>query len=147
MNKIVHQQIKNSLILIVSLFLLSCTSKVEKGGANRFKKGVFEIPATKSIGKTIITRTDSLQIEAYSTIHSVSEKNQIKTDSVKHIDTLYITWKNNFFYTLRMKSPKKEADKAPIYVQITKITDSSYHFSAKVGFSNFKQEGVIYKIK
>jgi hypothetical protein len=46
-----------------------------------------------------------------------------------------------------MKSPKKEIDKQPIFVQITKVNDSLYSFSAKVGYSNFKQEGTVFKIK
>ncbi|WP_373940719.1 hypothetical protein OEG92_11365 [Polaribacter sejongensis] len=46
-----------------------------------------------------------------------------------------------------MKSPKKEIDKEPIYVQITKVTDSSFSFSAKIGFSKFATDGTIYKVK
>jgi len=46
-----------------------------------------------------------------------------------------------------MKSPKKELDKDPIYVQIVKVTDDSYSFSAKIGFSKFKTDGTIYKVK
>ena len=64
----------------------------------------------------------------------------------KNIDTLYITWKNNFFYTLKMKSPLTDLDNDPIYVQINKLSDSSYNFTAKIGFSEFKQKGTLYKI-
>ena len=46
-----------------------------------------------------------------------------------------------------MKSPKKESDKDPIFVQITKITDSSYNFTAKIGFSKFPIEDTVYKVK
>ena len=63
------------------------------------------------------------------------------------IDTLYIKWKNNFFYTLKMKSPKTDLDNDPIFVQINKITENSYDFTAKIGFSEFKQKGTFYKIK
>ena len=63
------------------------------------------------------------------------------------IDTLYIKWKNNFFYTLKMKSPKTDLDKDPIFVQVNKITENSYDFTAKIGFSEFKQKGTFYKIK
>ena len=135
------------LIILFAISVISCTSKKISGDADRFKKGVFEIPSSKSFGKTTIIRKDSLQIEKYTTVHTVTKKGIVKIDSVLHIDTLYIKWKNNFFYTLRMKSPKKKLDKDPIFVQITKVTDSSYSFSAKVGFSNFKQKGVAYKIK
>tara|TARA_Y100000034_G_scaffold137038_1_gene219096 strand:- start:23098 stop:23487 length:390 start_codon:yes stop_codon:yes gene_type:complete len=123
-----------------------CQTKFE-GDPDRFKKGVFEIPATESFGKTTIIRKDSLQIESYNREVSITNDSITTTKSIEQIDTLYITWKNNFFYTLRMKSPKKEVDKQPIFVQITKVKDSSYEFSAKVGYSNFKQEGIAYKIK
>ena len=46
-----------------------------------------------------------------------------------------------------MKSPKKQLDKDAIYVQITKITNDSYDFSAKIGFSKFLTDGTIYKVK
>ena len=46
-----------------------------------------------------------------------------------------------------MKSPKTDLDKDPIFVQITKVTDSSYSFTAKIGYSNFKQKGTVYKVK
>ena len=46
-----------------------------------------------------------------------------------------------------MKSPKNDLDKDPIFVQITRIGDSSYDFTAKIGYSEFKQKGIVYKIK
>lgn len=134
------------LILIAFLFILiSCTS--EKPDADRFKQGVFEIPAGKGYSKTIITRKDSLQIEEYEKVVSISNDSIVEEKRIKRIDTLYIKWKSNFFYSLKMKSPKKQLDKDAIYVQITKVTDSSYDFSAKVGFSNFKTDGTLFKIK
>lgn len=127
------------------LVLTSCSS--EKGHPDRFKQGVFEIPAGDGYSKTIITRIDSLQIEEYDKIISISNDSINEEKRVKHIDTLYIKWKNNFFYSLKMKSPKKQLDKDAIYVQITKITDNSYDFSAKIGFSKFLTDGTIYKVK
>tara|TARA_R110002049_G_scaffold609_5_gene3447 strand:- start:11250 stop:11732 length:483 start_codon:yes stop_codon:yes gene_type:complete len=127
------------------LVLTSCSS--EKGDPDRFKQGVFEIPAGDGYSKTIITRIDSLQIEEYDKIISISNDSINEEKRVKHIDTLYIKWKNNFFYSLKMKSPKKQLDKDAIYVQITKITDNSYDFSAKIGFSKFLTDGTIYKVK
>lgn len=137
--------------VILSLFsflfvLLSCNSEI-KDNSNRFKVGVFEIPAGKGYSKTIITRKDSIQIEEYEKIISVSNDSITSVKRIKKIDTLYIKWKNNFFYSLKMKSPKKELDKDPIYIQITKVTDNSYSFKAKIGFSKFTSEGNIYKIK
>ena len=133
-------------ILILLLIFISCSSEV-KDNSDRFKKGVFEIPAGEGYSKTIITRIDSLQIEEYEKIVSVSNDSTSGVRKKKHIDTLYIKWKNNFFYTLRMKSPKKELDKDPIFVQITEVKDSSYSFTAKIGFSKFSTDGTIYKVK
>jgi hypothetical protein len=127
-------------------FLMSCSSEI-KDNSDQFKKGVFEIPAGKGYGKTIVTRIDSLQIEEYTKNVSISNDSANYERKDTHIDTLYIKWKNNFFYTLRMKSPIKESDKDPIFVQITKITKDSYDFTAKIGFSNFKQDGTLYKVK
>ena len=127
-------------------FLVSCNSEI-KDSSDQFKKGIFEVPAGDGYSKTTITRIDSLQIEEYDKIVSISNDSTSSEKRIKHIDTLYIKWKNNFFYSLKMKSPKKELDKDPIYVQITKITDSSYNFTAKIGFSKFKTDGVIYKVK
>ena len=137
--------------VILSLFsflfvLLSCNTEI-KDNSNRFKEGVFEIPAGDGYSKTIITRKDSLQIEEYEKIVSISNDSISGVKRIKHIDTLYIKWKNNFFYSLKMKSPKKELDKDPIYVQITEVTDNSYSFKAKIGFSKFATDGTIYKVK
>ena len=133
-------------ILTIIITLISCSSDL-KDNSDKFKKGVFEIPAGEGYSKTIITRKDSIQIEEYEKIVSISNDTTSGVKKIKHIDTLYIKWKNNFFYTLKMKSPKKELDKDPIYVQITKITDDSYSFSAKIGFSKFATDGTIYKVK
>lgn len=131
-------------ILIIFVILTSCKSEI-KDSSDRFKKGIFEIPAGDGYGKTIIKRIDSLQIENYEQI--ISDNSSLSVKRIIHTDTLYIKWKNNFFYTLKMKSPKKELDKKPIYVQIVKVTDTSYSFSAKIGFSKFKTDGTVYKVK
>ena len=133
-------------ILVFLTVLVSCQSEI-KDNTDRFKKGVFEIPAGEGYSKTIITRKDSIQIEEYEKIIAVSIGSNAGEKRIKHLDTLYIKWKNNFFYSLKMKSPKKELDKDPIYVQITEITDDSYKFKAKIGFSKFATDGTIYKVK
>jgi hypothetical protein len=138
---------KAILSLLSFLFvLLSCNSEI-KDNSKRFKEGVFEIPAGKGYSKTTITRKDSLQIEEYEKIVNLSNDSITSIKRIKNIDTLYIKWKNNFFYSLKMKSPKTKLDKDPIYIQITQVTDSSYSFKAKIGFSKFTSEGNIYKIK
>ncbi|CAI8432343.1 MAG: Uncharacterised protein [Polaribacter sejongensis] len=133
-------------ILVFFTVLVSCQSEI-KDNTDRFKKGVFEIPAGEGYSKTIITRKDSIQIEEYEKIIATSIGSNAGEKRIKHLDTLYIKWKNNFFYSLKMKSPKKELDKDPIYVQITEITDNSYKFKAKIGFSKFATDGTIYKVK
>ena len=132
--------------LIIVLFLSSCNSKKAKD-AERFKLGVFEIPAGKGYSKTIVTRVDSLQIEEYIKYTEISTDSGVFKKESTIIDTLYIKWKNNFFYTLKMKSPQTELDNDPIFVQINTLSDSSYDFTAKIGFSEFKQKGTVYKIK
>ena len=128
------------------LFLAFSCSPEKKGDPTRFKYGTFEIPAGDNYGKTTIVRKDSLQIETYSKKVSISKDNSITERQENHIDTLYIKWKNNFAYSLRMKSPKTDLDKDPIFVQINKVTDTSYSFIAKIGYSNFKQKGTAYKV-
>ena len=91
------------------MFIMSCT-KQSKKNAERFKHGVFEIPASDDFVKESIIRKDSIQISKYG----------------DQIDTLSIKWKNNFFYTLRYINPKNEMQKDPMYIQINKVRDSSY---------------------
>lgn len=137
---------KKSILLLLFIALFFSCLPEKNIDASRFKQGVFEIPSGNGYEKTIITRKDSLQIEEYIKKVSISNDSATYDKIEKHIDTLYITWKNNFFYTLQMKSPKKEIDKDPIFVQITKVTDTSYNFTAKIGYSNFKIEDTVYKI-
>jgi hypothetical protein len=120
-----------SLLFILSfIFFFSCKSEI-KDNSDRFKVGVFEIPAGKSFDKETIIRKDSIQISKHG----------------KHVDTLSIKWKNNFFYTLKYINPKTELQKDPMYIQINKIYEDYYDFTVKIGFSKFKQKGTIYKVK
>lgn len=135
-------------IFTISLVMLySSCNQSKKIDASRFKKGTFEIPAGKGYSKTILTRIDSLQIEEYTKYSQITTDSGVFQRETKKIDTLYITWKNNFFYTLKMKSPKNDLDQDPIFVQINKVTDSSYNFTAKIGYSEFKQKGTVFKKK
>ena len=139
---------RQSLILIfIGVLLFSSCGPEKDIDALRFKTGVFEIPAGKGYSKTIVTRIDSLQIEEYVKFAEISADSGVFQKETKKIDTLYIKWKNNFFYTLKMKSPKNDLDNDPIFVQITKVTDTSYNFTAKIGFSEFKQKGTLYKVE
>lgn len=125
------------------LFLASCNLNPE-GNPDRFKYGTFEIPAGENYSKTIIVRKDSLQIEYYTKKVTISTDSTVIEKEIEHIDTLFITWRNNFSYTLKMKNPKTDLDKDPIYVQMNKITDSSYNYVSRIGFSKFKPKGTVY---
>jgi hypothetical protein len=145
-NNLSYKVFTSVLFLFELSFLLSCSSSKDND-ASRFKTGVFEIPAGKGYSKTIVKRIDSLQIEEYTKFTEISTDSGVYKKESTIIDTLFIKWKNNFFYTLKMKSPKTDLDKDPIFVQINKITENSYDFTAKIGFSEFKQKGTFYKIK
>ena len=118
-----------SLILSVLIFS-SCKSEFDDN-SERFKVGVFEIPAGKDFVKETIIRKDSIQISKHG----------------NHIDTLSIKWKNNFFYTLKYINPKNDLEKDPMFIQINKINKDSYDFTVKIGFSKFAKKGTIYKTK
>lgn len=105
------------------------TIENDESNADRFKLGTYEIPAGKGYEKTIIIRVDSIQIEKYE----------------DRIDTLSISWKNNFNYTLKMLNPKTAIDEDPIHVKITSLKDNSYEFEAVIGHSNYVQKGEITK--
>jgi len=113
-------------ISIVALFIGCMQSPLSP---DRFKTGTFEIPAGKGYSKTIITRTDSLQIEQYEA----------------RIDSFSILWKNNFNYSLKMTNPKSALDEEIIYVKITNIEKNTYDFEAVIGLSNYTQKGTITK--
>lgn len=123
---------KNKLLIfcILSSLIFSCKSEF-KDNSDRFKNGVFEIPAGDDFVKETIIRKDSIQISKYG----------------NNIDTLSIKWKNNFFYTLKYINPKNSLQKDPMYIQINKIKENSYDFTVKIGFSKFTKKGTIYKIK
>jgi hypothetical protein len=116
--------------LFAILILSSCKSEFEDN-SDRFKEGVFEIPAGDDFVKETIIRKDSIQISKYG----------------DNIDTLSIEWKNNFFYTLKYINPKNSLQKDPMYIQINKINEDSYDFTVKIGFSKYTKKGTIYKIK
>jgi hypothetical protein len=117
-------------ILVGILVLTSCKSEFEDN-SDRFKLGVFEIPAGKGFVKETIIRNDSIQISKHG----------------NHVDTLSIKWKNNFFYTLKYINPKNDLQKDPMFVQINKIHKDSYDFTVKIGFSKFSKKATVYKVK
>lgn len=132
--KLLHASnfVLQTILILASCFLLlnSCKSDF-KDNSDRFKTGVFEIPAGKDFVKETIVRKDSIQISKYG----------------DQIDTLSIEWKNNFFYTLRYINPKNSLQKDPMFIQINKVREDSYDFTVKIGFSKFSKKGTIYKLK
>lgn len=118
------------MLIVYCLLLTSCKSEFEDN-ADRFKLGVFEIPAGKGFVKETIIRKDSIQISKHG----------------NEIDTLSIKWKNNFFYTLKYINPKNDLQKDPMFIQINKIDKDSYDFTVKIGFSKFSKKGTIYKVE
>ncbi|MDP5106495.1 MAG: hypothetical protein NWQ31_10045, partial [Polaribacter sp.] len=117
-------------ILVGILVLTSCKSEFEDN-SDRFKLGVFEIPAGKGFVKETIIRKDSIQISKHG----------------NEVDTLSIKWKNNFFYTLKYINPKNDLQKDPMFIQINKIHKDSYDFTVKIGFSKFSKKATIYKVE
>ncbi len=124
------ESILSYFIILSVLIFSSCKSEFEDN-SERFKAGVFEIPAGKDFVKETIIRKDSIQISKHG----------------NHIDTLSIKWKNNFFYTLKYINPKNDLEKDPMFIQINKINKDSYDFTVKIGFSKFAKKGTIYKTK
>jgi len=122
---------KKIMLVFILMGLASCKSDAEKMDANRFKTGVFEIPAGEDFVKETIIRNDSIQISKYG----------------DQVDTLSIEWKNNFFYTLKYINPKNDLQKDPMYIQINEVREDSYDFTVKIGFSKFTKKGTIYKVK
>ncbi|EAQ41292.1 MULTISPECIES: hypothetical protein [unclassified Polaribacter] len=122
---------RNLLYFLFGVLLLSSCNSEFKDNSDKFKEGVFEIPAGDNFVKETIIRKDSIQISKYG----------------NNIDTLSIEWKNNFFYTLKYINPKNSLQKDPMYIQINKIREDSYDFTVKIGFSKFTKKGTIYKVK
>jgi len=117
--------------LVLCVFSFTACKSDFKDNSDRFKVGVFEIPAGKDFVKETIIRKDTIQISKYG----------------DNIDTLSIKWKNNFFYTLKYINPKNNLQKDPMFVQINKLKEDSYDFTVKIGFSKFSKKGTIYKVK
>ena len=117
-------------VISILLVVFSSCKEIEKLDVESFKIGKFEIPAEKKIERTVIIRTDSLQIETYG----------------NRTDTLAIHWKNSFNYTLKMLHPKTDLDNQLINVKITGVKANSYTFEAIIGHSNYVQKGTVYKL-
>lgn len=139
---------KKFLLILTFVTLAIACEPTFNGNPERFRTGVFEAPAVEGqLSKTTIIRNDSLQIEKYTKYLEVSTDSGVFVKEEQRIDSFSIRWKNNFFYTCKMLSPKTDFDKNEFFYQITKVTDSTYDFSLKIGYSKYTQTGTVTKIK
>ncbi len=119
---------------LITFFLLSvlcaCTAK-HKTDILFFRKGTFKTYVGKRKDSSYFFRNDKTQIETY--------RNKK--------DTFAITWKSNFEYELRKKNPRTKLDSLPFIVKITAIKQDYYKFKGYYLGSNFKQDGITYKLK
>ncbi len=119
-------------LLILGLVILGLSScEKEQYSVEKFKSGVFEIPATDRYSKTEIIRNDSLQIEYYE----------------DRVDSLKIVWLSNFKYDLIPVQIENAPEEEIIHVRIKKIRANEYDFEAKIGISNFTSKATLIKIK
>ncbi|TCI95048.1 hypothetical protein [Tenacibaculum sp. M341] len=130
--------------IVCILFVLVSCNLSTKDSSERFKYGTFEYSPGKGYKKTIIIRKDSLQIEYNTKTVTISTDSTVVEKEIQTIDTVFIKWKNNFSYNLRIKNPKTDFEKELINVQITKVRDSSYDFKLKRGYSKFTSKGTLY---
>ncbi len=130
--------------IVCILFVLVSCNLSTKDSSERFKYGTFEYSPGKGYKKTIIIRKDSLQIEYNTKTVTISTDSTVVEKEIQTIDTVFIKWKNNFSYNLRIKNPKTDLEKELINVQITKVRDSSYDFKLKRGYSKFTSKGTLY---
>ncbi len=118
------------LITILAMSVLFSCNKENKTDILYFKKGTFKTYLGERKDSSFFVRTDKLQIETY--------RNKK--------DTFAVSWKSNFEYTLQKVNPKNKLDSIPFIVKITAIKNKSYKFKGAYLGSNFKQEGVTYKL-
>lgn len=110
--------------------LFSC-SKKNKTDILYFKTGKFKTYVGKRKDSSFFYRNDKFQIETY--------RNKK--------DTFEISWKSNFEYQLLKINPTSKLDSTPFIVKINAIKQDSYEFKGYYLGSNFKQDGISYKLK
>ena len=78
---------KLSFLFILSILLFSCKPEYT-GNPDRFKEGIFSIPAGEGYSETIIKRMDSLHIESYTKYISVTTDSGVFNKEILRTDTL-----------------------------------------------------------
>ncbi|NIJ46156.1 hypothetical protein FHR24_002634 [Wenyingzhuangia heitensis] len=116
--------------MILTSVFISCNTG-NKTDVTLFRKGHFKTYLGERKDSSNFYRTEKIQIETY--------KNQV--------DTFSVYWKSNFEYELRKVNPKNKLDSIPFIVKITAIKNNYYKFKGSYLGSNFKQEGITYKIE
>ena len=76
------------LLLIISTVCVACEPTIQ-GNPDRFKTGVFEVPAVNGMSKSRIIRKDSIQIEKYTKLTEVTTDSGVFVKKEQKIDTLH----------------------------------------------------------
>ncbi|MGY6647814.1 hypothetical protein [Wenyingzhuangia sp. IMCC45574] len=121
---------KGLIYTLVTFVFISCNTG-SKTDVTVFKEGYFKTYLGERKDSSYFYRDAHYQIETY--------RNQV--------DTFKISWTSNFEYELRKLNPNSKLDSIPFIVKITGLKENSYQFKGSYKGSNFKQEGITYKLK
>ena len=84
------------LLLIMSTVCVACEPTIQ-GNPNRFKTGVFEVPAVNGMSKSRIIRKDSIQIEKYTKLTEVITGSGVFVEKEQNRYFLH-SMENNFLH-------------------------------------------------
>ena len=73
------------LLLIIFTVCVACEPTIQ-GSPDRFKTGVFEVPAVNGMSKSRIIRKDSIQIEKYTKLTEVTTDSGVFVKKEQKID-------------------------------------------------------------
>ena len=121
---------KKIILLLLSIFLISCSEKERK--CKDFKTGTFEFTQEIDGKKNTSTfiRTEKLQIETYNG----------KTD------TTTIRWVNDCEFILQKLHPKSMKEEKAISMKILFTTKNTYTFEYSFVGSNKRERGIVTKL-
>ena len=121
---------KKLILLLLSIFLISCSEKERK--CKDFKTGTFEFTQEIDGKKNTSTfiRTEKLQIETYNG----------KTD------TTTVRWVNDCEFILQKLHPKSMKEEKAISMKILFTTKNTYTFEYSFVGSNKRERGIVTKL-
>jgi hypothetical protein len=121
---------KKIILLLLSIFLISCSEKERK--CKDFKTGTFEFTQEIDGKKNTSTfiRTEKLQIETYNG----------KTD------TTTVRWVNDCEFILQKLHPKSMKEEKAISMKILFTTKNTYTFEYSFVGSNKRERGIVTKL-